>query len=211
MESVIFIVKMCRTCKEIKTFEEFTKDKSQPDSKDTQCKFCKRKCEGEYISKNREKYIGRYREKNRELNKKWRNSEKGLKWAFEYAQKNKIRIAKRKKESSKKWRQEQRMKNPMYRIVRALRYRVYFALKCKKKSKHTIELLGCNKDFFKQHLASLFKDNMSFENYGKWHIDHIKPCALFDLNKPEEQAKCFHYTNLQPLWATDNLRKHTKY
>ena len=48
---------------------------------------------------------------------------------------------------------------------------------------------------------------MSFENYGKWHVDHIKPCAKFDFTKPEEQVKCFHYTNLQPLWAIDNIKK----
>ncbi len=51
---------------------------------------------------------------------------------------------------------------------------------------------------------------MSWENYGKWHVDHILPCASFDLGKPEEQFKCFNYKNLQPLWATDNLKKQAK-
>lgn len=46
---------------------------------------------------------------------------------------------------------------------------------------------------------------------GEWHIDHIKPCASFDLTDPEEQKECFHYTNLQPLWAKDNLNKGAKY
>lgn len=52
---------------------------------------------------------------------------------------------------------------------------------------------------------------MSWDNYGrggrKWQIDHIKPCAYFDLTKPEDQRKCFHYSNLQPLWQKDNLEK----
>ena len=52
---------------------------------------------------------------------------------------------------------------------------------------------------------------MTKENHGKWHVDHIIPCASFDLTKPEQQAKCFHYTNLQPLWAKDNAKKGAKY
>ena len=52
---------------------------------------------------------------------------------------------------------------------------------------------------------------MSWNNYGKWHVDHIRPCIDFDLSKPEEQQKCFHYTNLQPLWAEENMRKHYKF
>ena len=51
---------------------------------------------------------------------------------------------------------------------------------------------------------------MTRENYGKWHIDHIRPCSSFDLSKPEEQSICFHYSNLMPLWAEENLKKGSK-
>ena len=51
---------------------------------------------------------------------------------------------------------------------------------------------------------------MNWNNIGKWHIDHIKPCKSFDLTKSDEQKKCFHYTNLQPLWALDNIKKGAK-
>ncbi len=52
---------------------------------------------------------------------------------------------------------------------------------------------------------------MTRENHGERHIDHIKPCAEFDLNNPEEQKKCFHFSNLQPLWAEENISKGAKY
>ena len=64
----------------------------------------------------------------------------------------------------------------------------------------------------KKHLESTFKKGMNWEKFKKGviHIDHIRPCVSFDLSKPEEQAKCFHYTNLQALWAHENLSKGAK-
>ena len=95
-----------------------------------------------------------------------------------------------------------------FRIACNLRNRVGMALKGKHKRGKTLELLGCDIDTLKQHLENKFTKGMSFENYGAWHIDHIQRCISFDLSKEEEQKKCLHYTNLQPLWAEDNLRKH---
>ena len=68
-------------------------------------------------------------------------------------------------------------------------------------------LIGCSIEKLKKHFEKQFKSDMSWFNYGKWHIDHIKPCCKFDLRKISEQKKCFHYTNLQPLWAKENFRK----
>jgi hypothetical protein len=65
--------------------------------------------------------------------------------------------------------------------------------------------------FLKGYLAGKFKDGMTWENHGEWHIDHIKPCASFNLLDEGEQKKCFHYTNLQPLWASENLSKGCKF
>jgi hypothetical protein len=74
------------------------------------------------------------------------------------------------------------------------------------------ELLGCSISELVTYLESKFLPGMSWENYGRkgWHIDHKRSCAKFDLADPEQRKQCFHYTNLQPLWAADNYRKGAK-
>lgn len=71
------------------------------------------------------------------------------------------------------------------------------------------ELIGCSAEELKIYIESKFKPGMTWENYGRngWHIDHVKACALFDLTDPDQQRACFHYTNLQPLWAAENRKK----
>lgn len=98
-----------------------------------------------------------------------------------------------------------------YRITRYLRNRLRDALAGKTKSAPTLLLLGCPVEYLKNHLESLFQSGMSWDNYGDWHIDHIIPCAHFDLTEDEDQKRCFHWTNLQPLWAKDNREKSDKF
>ena len=106
-----------------------------------------------------------------------------------------------------------------YKIIQRLRKRVWAVLKENSKSESTLKLLGCSVEELKQHLEKQFKPGMYWDNYGtgwndrgmkQWHIDHIIPCASFDLSKAEEQLKCFNYINLQPLWAKENFEKHDK-
>ena len=84
------------------------------------------------------------------------------------------------------------------------------------KSERCMDYVGCSLEDFRIHLECQFKEGMEWDNYGEtkekskknvWHIDHIIPCVTFDFSKPEEQRKCFHYTNLQPLWWKDNISK----
>lgn len=75
------------------------------------------------------------------------------------------------------------------------------------KSASTLQLLGCTVDELKVKLESRFQPGMTWDNYGEWHVDHIKPCASFDLTEPAQQLACFHFSNLQPLWALENLKK----
>lgn len=97
--------------------------------------------------------------------------------------------------------------NPSARIANILRTRIGIALSGRCKSASTLNLLGCDLEHFRFHLESQFTEGMTWENHGEWHIDHIQPCASFNLEDEDEQRKCFHYTNMQPLWASDNLRK----
>ncbi len=96
-----------------------------------------------------------------------------------------------------------------FKLLCQLRTRISLALKGNPKLSTTIKIIGCSIFKFKQHLQRQFKKGMTWKNYGLygWHIDHIIPCAKFDLSKPSEQKKCFHYINLQPLWAKENLTK----
>jgi len=99
--------------------------------------------------------------------------------------------------------------DPAFKLERTLRCRLYHALRIQnaKKSNRTLELTSCSISHLMGYLEAKFTDGMTWENHGEWHIDHIKPCCKFNLLDSEEQKKCFHYTNLQPLWAKDNLSK----
>jgi len=106
---------------------------------------------------------------------------------------------------------ERRRKDPNFKLLTILRVRIKDVLRGHSKSNSTIKVVGCTIEELWKHLESTFKPGMTRENHGLWHVDHIRPCASFDLSKPEEQAKCFHYTNLQALWAHENLSKGDKF
>tara|TARA_Y100001970_G_C14060428_1_gene763878 strand:+ start:203 stop:1051 length:849 start_codon:yes stop_codon:yes gene_type:complete len=103
---------------------------------------------------------------------------------------------------------------PYIKLRKNLSGNVRAALKYNKtnKSTKTTKLIGCSIQHLKNHIESLFIEGMSWNNMGRggWHIDHIIPCAFFsafDLSKPSIQKLCFHYTNLQPMWESNNCKK----
>ncbi len=107
--------------------------------------------------------------------------------------------------------------DPAYKIKCVLRARLRMALMGKMKADKTMNLLGCSAEEAVAHLESQFKEGMTWKNHGRyhpkikrWHIDHIIPCDYYDFLNPDHQRKCFHYTNLQPLWAIENLKKSSK-
>lgn len=103
-----------------------------------------------------------------------------------------------------------RRKNDVNYMLRCkLRTRIFLAIRGYEKAAGTCELLGASLDIVRKHIESLWKPGMTWSNWTRdgWHVDHIKPCASFDLTDPEQQKQCFNYTNLQPLWWRENLSK----
>lgn len=98
--------------------------------------------------------------------------------------------------------------DPAYRATKILRASFRQALRLQHVTKRTsvLHLIGCTPEELVQHIERQFLPGMSWAARN-FHIDHIKPCAAFNLTDPEEQRRCFHYTNLQPLWPVENLRK----
>jgi hypothetical protein len=205
--------KVCSKCGEEKELDEFYKDRAKSDGLRGNCKQCVKK----YFLLNKEKkslYNRNYKSKNREAiakyNKKYKIEKlnETKEYNKTYYKKNKQKINQYRVKYAK-----QRMEVDLcFKIRRKLSSRVSQAIKRQRgiKACSTIELLGCSIEKCRQHLENLFTESMSWNNYGKWHIDHIIPCSSFDLTEPEQQKKCFHYTNLQPLWAEDNLKKSNK-
>lgn len=155
-------------------------------------------------------------------NKYLNNKEAKKEYNKKYHESNRETLCKKSREYSKthrkeinKYRRKKIKEDPLFRVRMNLGRRISKTVRLGggKKAHKTMDLLGCSIEFFKEHMESKFEKGMTWGNYGKngWHIDHIKPCAYFDLIDPEHQKKCFHYTNLQPLWAKDNFSKNSRY
>jgi hypothetical protein len=120
------------------------------------------------------------------------------------------------KDKEKKQRKQYRKRNKRtdkksfsQKLRKKVAKRIKEALRNNPKSTTTMKLLGCSILEFTKYMEAKFQPGMAWDNHGidGWHMDHIRPCASFDLTDPEQQKQCFHYTNLQPLWAEDNLLK----
>jgi hypothetical protein len=200
--------KKCTKCGETKSTNEFHKSSAGKHGVIGQCKTCRNETNKAWRENNREKYLATtrtYRENNREkcraACKVWRDNNK-----------EKIAGYHRSKESVNAYMRKRRAEDKGFRLLDSLRTRLNQAIRRSPKADTTRNLLGCTTEELCAHLESQFTDGMSWDNYGRlgWHIDHITPCASFDLSDPEQQRECFHYTNLQPLWWQDNRRKSDK-
>jgi len=98
-----------------------------------------------------------------------------------------------------------------FRLLQRIRGRISAVLKGRVKDSSTLRLLGCTLPELRAHLEKQFKAGMRWQNYGEWHVDHIRPCASFDFSDPTSLQQCFHYTNLQPMWGADNAKKNSRW
>lgn len=169
----------------------------------------------------RKKYYQNNKSKESIKSKEYReaNKNKIAKKEKEYREQNRETYLNKKKQYFQKYKNkhakyvsERRRRDPTYKLLSNLRRRVSGLLKGLNKSEKTLQLTGCSMEELWVHLERQFTQGMTKENHGKygWHVDHIRPCSSFDLSDIEQQKLCFHYTNLQPLWAKDNIKKSNK-
>ena len=189
--------KICTKCKEEKPISEFVKNKKGKYGVRSVCKNCTKKIMKKYNGKYKEQQK-QYRQDNKEKIKEYHQKLEVKEQQKQYYQNNKEEILKQQKQDRKN-----------NKLKYALKDRLKIA---KIKTKFTIEqLLDCDLIWYKQHLESLFKSGMSWENHGngidKWQIDHILPLSMFDLTIPKNQLICFNYINTRPLWKSENIAK----
>jgi len=216
--------KQCSKCKEIKHIKDFYKKKGSKLGVHSLCKECQKELMKRYYKNNKEKIKERCRQwakNNTDKIKKshlpWvkNNIEKLKKYQREYRQSNKEKLKeyarkyyKNNEEKYAKWDRQKRL-NIQYCLSKSIQGRIWYSLKEKKNRQHWENIVGFTLQELITHLEKLFKEGMSFYNYGKWHIDHRKPISSFNFTsyKDEEFKECWSLENLQPLWAYENLRK----
>lgn len=126
-------------------------------------------------------------------------------WLTEHRRDSSGVIAARKRDRAQR-RREKLANSPSHRIANATRARLWAALKGQGDGA-LFSRLGYTRDDLVSHLESLLTDGMTMANYGLWHVDHKQPCASFDLTDAAQFDECWALSNLQPLWAADNIRK----
>jgi hypothetical protein len=219
-------------CGQVKRLEDFYEDKRHTNGRRSYCKDCVCERQKVYRGNNREEreaYNKAYHKNNKEAviatQKVWRENnkeeiaanrrvyqrkhkEKLTAYQKVYREQHRERLALAAVERAKR----RRKIDPIYKIRLNLRNRLQKLLKGKPRHVSSMNLAGCTREELMLHLQKQFKLGMSWNNYGPvWHVDHLKPCVKFDLTDPEQQKACFHYTNLQPLFGPENIKKGARY
>jgi hypothetical protein len=223
-------MKQCSKCNEVMSYDFFSKAKSNKDGYTGQCKSCVKQYYKQYGKQYRQEnknkikkyykeyykeYHKQYYQENKERVKQYQQEKKDIikQYNKQYYQENKEQKKQYQQENRQKineYFKNRRIENPLFKLSTNLRNRTSKAFKNKGYSKNTKtqEMLGVDFEIVKVHIERQFKNGMNWDNYGEWHIDHIIPLA--SANTEEELFNLCRYTNLQPLWAEDNLSKGCK-
>lgn len=197
-------MKNCKKCLLPKNETEFNKQSKSIDGLNPYCRDCMKKINNNSYQNNKESHNKKAKE--------WygKNKEKHIKNTTQYQLDNPVK----RKKYRDKWRKEKYDKDPSFRLRVILGNRLKEVLTKNKtyKTNSLIELLGCTLDELKIYIEQQFKSEMNWDNQGKvWELDHQEACANFDLSNIEEQKKCFHHTNLKPLFKTTEIAKNHGY
>jgi hypothetical protein len=210
----INMTKVCSKCKQTKSTTEFNKNHRCKDGWNNLCKICVNTRNKEWNKNNPEKTKEnnkKFRQNNPEYSKKWYNNN------VEYYQERKETYSEQYKEYYKSYMKYLRQ-DPLKRLKHNIKSNIITRLKKAnfKKSKTSLEIVGLeNWNMLKEHIEKQWEDGMSWDNHGlgpnntTWHIDHIIP--LSSATTEEEVYKLNHYTNLRPMWGSDNIRKGNKF
>ena len=221
--------KRCCKCKSYKPLDCYNKGKDQWDGLRGTCKDCLHAHRMKASTKERmtaynKQYWHDTKEEQSVRSKAWRENNVEHRKAYnkKYRQEHGKEVDQRRWQKMKndpkhkeymaeyrpKYEKERRANDPAWKLKQNLSRRIREEMQSAGgKGKTTIAYVGCSVEHVKAHLEQQFTDGMSWENYGDWHIDHRRPCASFDFNKDEDAHMCWHYTNLQPMWGAENIKK----
>lgn len=226
--------KVCNKCCQEKSICSFGKLKSSKDGYRYFCKECRKIIEKDYYGENVLLRKKKWRDNNKDKIKKhyYEVKDKILEYQKKYREENREKVKERKKSYYEQNRESINIKHKTYRKENKDKRNSYEKIKKKNdvfyglltgmrsrlsgylkklnisKTNKTFEIVGCSPQFLKEHLEKQFVDGMTWENRSEWHIDHKIP--LSSAKTEEELYKLCHYTNLQPLWAEENLKKSNK-
>ena len=152
------------------------------------------------------------KERKKKNHKKWaeQNKEHLKEYLKEYREKNTEKIKKTKRD----YERNRKASDPIYKLISNFRTAIYQVLKESNvdKNKHYFDILQYTPESLINHLESQFENNMNWDNYGEWHVDHKLPITSFNIEEmgDEEFMRCWSLDNLQPMWGNDNIRKSNK-
>ena len=211
--------KQCTKCKQIKDLYNFSKRLKSKDKLSPVCKKCVKKYKKKYYQKNKGTVIKKWKQENNDKIKKhkktWYNKYKD-KSIKQYSKDNKEKIKKYHKEYGPNYEKKRRVKDIKFKLRMNVSCLIRGRLKKRlssKKGKATFNFLPYTIDDLIKHLEQQFTKGMTWDNYGQWHIDHIKPDSLFHYKSVDDKEfqECWALKNLQPMWAEENIKKGNKY